>query len=159
MRGARATAEGSTSTSSAPRHILFLQISTCKSEMFALCTRSRSNTPLQALNLLNDPVFFEMAKGMAFRILTETPGQPFEKRVDRAFDLCFARKPELSELELLRDYFIRQRALLEDDDETVHEWFPFELAEPGEPSDRTALAAWVGISRILLNMDEFITRE
>ena len=125
----------------------------------ALCTRSRSNTPLQALNLLNDPVFFEMAQGLAFRVLTETPGQPFEKRLDRAFDLCLAREPQPSEQEVLRDYFIRQRALLEDDEQAVHEWFPFELAEPGERTDPTALAAWVGISRILLNMDEFITRE
>ena len=125
----------------------------------ALCTRSRSNTPLQALNLLNDPVFFEMAQGLAFRVLTETPGEPFEERLDRAFDLCLARKPRLTERELLYDYFIRQRALLEDDEQAAHDWFPFELAEPGEPTDRTALAAWVGISRILLNMDEFITRE
>ena len=125
----------------------------------ALCTRSRSNTPLQALNLLNDPVFFEIAQGLAFRILTETPGQPFETRLDRAFDLCLAREPQMSERDLLHDYFIRQRALLEDDEQAAREWFPFELTETGEPTDRTALAAWVGISRILLNMDEFITRE
>ena len=125
----------------------------------ALCTRSRSNTPLQALNLLNDPVFFEMAQGLAFRILTETPGQPFEQRLDRAFDLCLAREPRLTEREMLHDYFIRQRALLEDDEQAARDWFPFELAGPGRPTDQTALAAWVGISRILLNMDEFITRE
>ena len=89
----------------------------------------------------------------------ETPGRPFEERLDRAFDLTLARKPRLTERELLYDYFIRQRALLEDDEQAAHDWFPFELAETGEPTDRTALAAWVGISRILLNMDEFITRE
>ena len=123
------------------------------------CIRTRSNTPLQALNLLNDPVFFEIAQGLAFRILTETPGQSFESRLDRAFDLSFVRKPLHSEQEALRDYFIRQRTMLEDDEKAAREWFPFELSQAGEPTDPTALAAWVGISRILLNMDEFITRE
>ena len=126
----------------------------------AQCTRSRSNTPLQALNLLNDPVFFEMAQGLAFRVLGETPGGAFDGRLDRAFDLCLARSPTASEREAMHDYFVRQRALLEEDEPTARAWFPFEIAGTGgEPSDPTAPAAWVGISRILLNMDEFITRE
>ena len=123
------------------------------------CTRRRSNTPLQALNLLNDPVFFEMAQGLAFRVMSETPGQAFDSRMDRAFDLCLARRPSSSERDALHSYFVRQRAMLEQDEETARMWFPFEIAGAGEPSDPTAAAAWVGLSRILLNMDEFITRE
>ena len=125
----------------------------------AQCARNRSNTPLQALNLLNDPAFFEMAQGLAFRILNETPGASFESRLDRAFTLCLAREPTSSERETMNDYFVRQRAMLEEDRETARSWFPFEIAGRREPTDPTALAAWVGMGRILLNMDEFITRE
>ena len=123
------------------------------------CSRERSNTPLQALNLLNDPVFFEMAQGLAFRVLGETVGQNFENRLERAYEICLARKPRPSEQATMRDYFIRQRTLLEDDADAAREWFPLEPGMAGWPTDRTALAAWAGISRILLNLDEFITRE
>ena len=125
----------------------------------AMCSRERSNTPLQALNLLNDPVFFEMAQGLAFRVLSETPGRSFEERLDRAYRICLAREPRPSERSAMRDYYIRQRTLLEDDEDAAREWFPLDPGSAGWPEDRTALAAWVGLSRILLNLDEFITRE
>lgn len=125
----------------------------------AQCSRNRSNTPLQALNLLNDRAFFEMAQGLAYRVLSETSGLAFDDRLDRAFDLCLARKPTRGDREAMHEYFVRQRAELEEDEETARQWFPFELGDAAQPTDRTALAAWVGISRILLNMDEFITRE
>lgn len=124
-----------------------------------MCSRERSNTPLQALNLLNDPVFFEMAQGLAFRVLSETPGRSFEQRLARAYRICLAREPRPSERTAMRDYFIRQRTLLEEDEDATREWFPLEPGSAGWPQDRTALAAWVGLSRILLNLDEFITRE
>ena len=125
----------------------------------AECSRGRSNTPLQALNLLNDPVFFEMAQGLAFRVLAEMPSQSFDRRLDRAFSLCLARGPSESERGTMLDYFVRQRALLEQDEESARAWFPFETEGIPERSDPTVAAGWVGISRILLNMDEFITRE
>jgi hypothetical protein len=57
------------------------------------CTRrSRSNTPLQALNLLNDPVFFEASQALAHRVLSERkPSTP--ERIERAFQLCLGRRP------------------------------------------------------------------
>ena len=124
-----------------------------------MCSRERSNTPLQALNLLNDPVFFEMAQGLAFRVLSETPGRSFEERLDRAYRISLAREPRLVERSAMRDYYIRQCALLEEDEDAAREWFPLDPGTDGWPEDRTALAAWVGLSRILLNLDEFITRE
>ena len=123
------------------------------------CGRNRSNTPLQALNLLNDPVFFEMARALAVRVLAETPGLGFDDRLDQAFRLCLARPPSGSEREAMHEYFVRQRAMLEQDTSTAREWFPFEIASAGESGDPTVPAAWVGISRILMNMDEFMTRE
>ncbi len=57
-----------------------------------LCRRERSNTPLQALNLLNDPVFFEAAQALAVRILRDVSGS-FDDRLDHAFQLCLSRPP------------------------------------------------------------------
>ncbi len=121
----------------------------------ASCTRGRSNTPLQALNLLNDPVFWEIAQGLALRILTEAAGDTFEERLDYAYKLCLARSPRVSEQEEMLGYFVNQRELLEADPEIVKAWFPATLAG----IDTGEAATWVGISRILLNLDEFLTRE
>ena len=116
------------------------------------CRRDRSNSPLQALNLLNDPVFFEAAQALAARTLREVSGS-FEARLDHAFRLCLARGPNSSERKRLADYFRRQVQML--DSETAESLFAVDL-----PSvDRIEAAAWVGLSSILLNLDEFITRE
>src|SRR5206468_6824481 len=62
--------------------------------------RPRTNTPLQALATLNDPVFVEAACGLARRTLTEATGS-VEERATFAFRVCAGRKPEPRELESL----------------------------------------------------------
>ncbi|MCU1263528.1 MAG: hypothetical protein JWO80_6413, partial [Bryobacterales bacterium] len=95
------------------------------------CTRRRtSNTPLQALNLLNDPVFYEAAQALAYRVETEAP-KDFDGRLNYLFALCLDRKPDAHERERLSAYYKTQ------------------------PSE----SAWLGLSRVMLNLDEFITRE
>ncbi len=92
------------------------------------CTRRRaSNTPLQSLNLLNDPVFYEAAQALAWRTENETRGS-FDDRLNRAFELCLGRKPTPKEKDRLASYFHVQ-------------------------------PDWIGLSRVILNLDEFITRE
>jgi hypothetical protein len=95
------------------------------------CTRrSRTNTPLQALNLLNDTVFLEAAQGLAFRVLKEAKE---DSRIEYAFRLCTGRMPTGTE---------KQRLLT---------WLD---SQQGPPE-----AAWTAVGRVLLNLDEFITRE
>ncbi|MFN0105324.1 MAG: DUF1549 and DUF1553 domain-containing protein [Bryobacteraceae bacterium] len=96
----------------------------------AMCRRNRSNTPLQALNLLNDPAFVEAAQALALRTLAEG-GSHFQQRLDRAFELCLARRPAADEREWLDEYWKSQPAAM----------------------------AWTGLASVLLNLDEFITRE
>jgi hypothetical protein len=92
------------------------------------CTRRRvSNTPLQALNLLNDPVFYEAAEALAYRIEREAAGD-FNAKLDYAFALALSRKPSARERARLEEYY-------------------------KQPD------GWLGVSRVLLNLDEFITRE
>jgi len=120
----------------------------------AVCRRGRSNSPLQALNLLNDEVFFEAAQALAVRILAEGPADPRE-RLEHAFRLCLARPPADEELEWLETAMRRQTEILEQEQELALLTLPVEI--PGlAPSEA---ASWVGASRILLNLDEFITRE
>ena len=120
----------------------------------AVCRRGRSNSPLQALNLLNDEVFFEAAQALAVRILTEGPEDP-RARLEHAFRLCLARSPADEELDWLETAMRRQTEILEKEQELAQLTLPVEF--PGlAPSEA---ASWVGAGRILLNLDEFITRE
>ncbi len=120
----------------------------------AVCRRGRSNSPLQALNLLNDEVFFEAAQALAVRVLTEGPQDPRE-RLEHAFRLCLARSPGAEELEWLETAMRRQSEILEQEQELTQLTLPVEF--PGIVAAEAA--SWVGASRILLNLDEFITRE
>jgi hypothetical protein len=119
------------------------------------CTRrSRSNTPLQALNLLNDPVFLESAQALAHRVLAEKQGTA-AARIDHAFRLCLARAPSEREKQRLSSYFDQQIGILQQDPASAAALLP--LTPDG--ADPTESAAWVGLARVLLNLDEFITRE
>ena len=119
------------------------------------CTRRiHSNTPLQALSLLNDPVFFEAAQGLAARLLQE--GNPStHERLYRAFLLCLARAPLPSETTRLEKYLAAQTKILRN--------APGEAsAMAGEPIEGVpppVQAAWVGVASILLNLDEFVTKQ
>jgi hypothetical protein len=104
------------------------------------CTRRRiSDTPLQALNLLNDPVFYETAQALAVRAASEARGG-FAERLDFLYQVCLARKPSLTERERLGKYFDQQSEI---------------LRKEGKPAEE----AWTALSRVVLNLDEFITRE
>jgi len=114
------------------------------------CTRRfRSNTPLQALTLLNDPAFVEIAEGLAARIVSERPDPASDRdRIRHAIMLCLGRPALDRELEML---------------ETVLEQERVDLAGRAATQPRRAgLApsdAWITVARVLLNLDEFVTRE
>ncbi len=92
------------------------------------CTRrNRSNTPLQALHLANDPVFVELAEGLGKRIEKDGPADDAGK-VRFAYRVCFAREPSSAEAERVLAYYEAQKS-------------------------------WVAVARVLMNLDEFITRE
>jgi hypothetical protein len=119
------------------------------------CTRrERTNTPLQALNLLNDPVFFEAAQGLAFRVLRESSGG-FRDRLNYAFDVTVGRAASDKEAERLGRFYDDTLKSLAADSKTVAALFPNRM----EGAPQTEAAAWVELSRVLLNLDEFITRE
>ncbi|MEX0702732.1 MAG: PSD1 and planctomycete cytochrome C domain-containing protein [Planctomycetales bacterium] len=120
------------------------------------CTRRvRSNTPLQALTLANDQAFVEFAQGLAGRIMALPESDP-ASRAQEAFRLCVSRPPTERELSLLVDFHERQKAAFGERPEEAKRVAP--AARPAGVSPEEA-AAWTATARVLLNLDEFITRE
>jgi hypothetical protein len=120
------------------------------------CTRRfRSNTPLQALTLLNDQAFYESAQEMAVRILREAPPND-SARLDYAFRVCLARQPQASEQARLQQYLVVQLQGFRDASEEARVVFHKQLPLG---ADASQYAAWTAVSRVLLNLDEFVTRE
>jgi mono/diheme cytochrome c family protein len=118
-----------------------------------VCTvrRPRTNTPLQALNLLNDPAFFEMAQAFARRILAE--GGPTDaERATYAFLLATQRPPQPAELERILGALAREQAHFQ-----AHPGAAQQAAGAASPAG--PLAAWTLIANALLNLDEVQTRE
>jgi hypothetical protein len=109
-------------------------------DSFSACTRRlRSNTPLQALTLLNDRQFVEFAAALGARLIRE--GGPDDRsRLALGFALCVARPPTAAEAE-------RLTALLR------------RLRTPGPDGTAGEADTWTTIARVLLNLDETITRE
>jgi hypothetical protein len=134
------------------------------------CTRrNRSNTPLQALTLANDKAFSEFAAALSSRVLREGPAADAE-RIDYAFRVCLSRNPGDAERRRLAEYLHQQRAAwvagagpkgspgptLTGASSTTSSAVPLQPAgHPGDPES----AAWTALARVILNLDEFITRE
>lgn len=125
------------------------------------CTvnRSRTNTPLQALTLLNDPAYAEMALALADRVLSEAPAATDESRIDYAIRLALARTGEPHEIEVLKKLLAGERETLAGDEKMVAA-----RTKPGfagmklRTKDKAQLAAWFAVANALLNLDETMTQ-
>jgi hypothetical protein len=117
------------------------------------CTvrRIRTNTPLQALTTLNDPVFFEAAQALAKRVATEAGPDP-QTRAALAFRLCTGRRPTTGEIDTIVRNYEAQRDAFNGNPALAAK------VTGAETGDANA-AAWVMISNALLNLDETVTKE
>jgi hypothetical protein len=120
--------------------------------------RTITNTPLQALALLNDVTYVEAARFLAQRMLNEG-GKTTEKRLDYGFRLATGREPATRELAVLRDTVNTQLT-----DYKRHEDRAAALVANGEsPADpklnKSELAAWTTVASMILNLDETITKQ
>jgi mono/diheme cytochrome c family protein len=120
------------------------------------CTRrSRSNTPLQSLTLANDQQFIEFAQGLAVRILRDEAGGD-SGRLRLAFRACMAREPSAAEAKRLESLLKQQRGEFAANLKQAEELTPPLVSVRATVQE---FAAWTAVARVLLNLDEFITRE
>lgn len=120
------------------------------------CTaqRSQSNTPLAALTLLNDPTFVEAAQAFAVRIIRESPSSAAADRIDFAMLSALNRKPDDKEIRLVSELLrsATENAQPSSEPRSVG------LRVLPDDIDPAELAAWTLVARVILNLDELITR-
>ncbi|HWF18211.1 MAG TPA: DUF1553 domain-containing protein, partial [Verrucomicrobiae bacterium] len=120
--------------------------------------RVMSDTPLQALTTLNDTVFTEAAQAMALRVWKEG-GHDDRERAIYAFRLCTGRKPDAVELERVLALVKQQENYFEDRTTSAITVASNDPKNPTPNVNLHAVAAWTVASRVLLNLDETITKE
>lgn len=128
----------------------------CPDANLACVERNRSNTPLQALVGLNNALFAEASRAFAKRILTLPEIEDEASRLKVAFQMCLARKPSEDELRELTSLWLATRDWYADHPVEAEKLIDA-YAVDGSPPENTA--AWIATARIMINLDEFITRE
>lgn len=120
----------------------------------ACVRRQRSNTPLQALTLLNDKVILEAAQSLARRVMHTS--DDLDERIDALYLLCLSRYPDETERAQISAFYTRTLKLFNNDRAKARQ-----IAGPVglfEGPDFIALATWAAISRVILNLDETISQ-
>ncbi len=123
------------------------------------CTAERpiSNSPQQALTLLNDPTFVEAAHALAGNLMLERPQAEFESLLESAFLRALARPPSDREYESLQQLYADQLAIFKDLPQDAAEFL--QIGEHRENGlDQAELAAFAQVCRVILNLHEVITR-
>jgi hypothetical protein len=135
--------------------------------------RGRTNSPLQALTLLNDPIFLEAAFGLARRLVADEPPASLsrngtepdgtvERRIVRGFRLATSRTPTAAETARLVDFYRARLERFRADPNAASRLIESVRGDMavGAPAAPVAieLAAWFNVATVLLNLDETITK-
>ena len=123
------------------------------------CTvsRPRSNTPQQALVLLNDPTYVEAARAFAERILMHG-GPDDSSKLNWAYQIALSRNVNPNEANVLLDVLAKHLNTYKQNPQAADEYLSVGRRVTPENIDKSELAAWTSISRIILNLHETITR-
>jgi hypothetical protein len=119
--------------------------------------RSRTNTPLQALVLMNDPTYVEASRKLAERMMNEG-GATAEERIAFAFKLATARAPREKEITVLKRVFEAQRERFTKDKAGAEKLLKVGESPRDGKLDVGELAAWAMVANAVLNLDEVVTR-
>lgn len=124
-----------------------------------VCTvrRARTNTPLQALVLMNDPTYVEASRNLAERIMTHGGGS-VDNRLTFAFRLATARVPSDEERAVLREFYEAELAHYRQDPKAAKELLAVGESPVNAALDAAELAAWTAVSSAILNLDETVTK-
>ena len=124
------------------------------------CTvhETRTNTPLQALNLMNDVAYLEVARVLAQRMMTEGGPTP-EERIGYAFRLATARWPSRPKAEILLSSFRYYLEQHQTDREAALKLVSLGESPLNEKLDASELAAYTAVASLILNLDEAVTKQ
>jgi len=124
------------------------------------CTmrRSRTNTPLQALNLMNDPTYVEAARFLAERMVREG-GDKATERISHGFRLLLVRPPDASELAILERAYERSLEEFRNDPQAAAGLLNVGDSRTDTKIDQSQLAALTSVASTILNLDETVTKE
>jgi hypothetical protein len=124
---------------------------------YCVVRRLRTNTPLQALALMNDPQFVESSRAFAYRIIRES-SQDARKRIAYGFRLATSRNPADDEIQVLLDIYNKQLARFRENSDAAEQLLKVGSFTAGSEVDRAELAAWTTVASMILNLDETITK-
>ncbi len=125
-----------------------------------VCTvyENRTNTPLQALNLMNDVAFLEASRKLAERMITEGGATP-EGRIDRAYELLLSRPPKLAEQRIVLAALAKFEASYSNNSKSAEEFVSYGESSRKPEIPVTELAAYTGVASLILNTDAAVTKE
>ena len=119
--------------------------------------RERTNTPLQALLLLNDPQYMEAARALGERIIKEG-GNTSEERIKFAYLLATGKPVSAEDLTLMQNTFQDMQSYYQDDPKAATELIAVGESKPDPKLNPQELAAWTMIANLILNLDEVLTK-
>jgi hypothetical protein len=135
-----------------------MQVLDATAREFCTVREARSNTPLQALTLMNEVTFVEAASFLAERMLTEG-GPTSEARLSWAYRQVISRKPSESELQVLREYLARQSTYFRGNPQEAAKLLGVGDKRNSERLNATDLAAYTTVASLVLNLNEAMTRQ
>jgi hypothetical protein len=124
---------------------------------YCVVRRPRTNTPLQALALLNDPQFVEASRAFGQRMILEG-GKDAESRLAYGFRLATSRRPSKDEVKVLSDVLKDQLTTYRKDKESAAKLLKVGEFKPSDSVDQSELAAYATVASMMLNLDETITK-
>ena len=124
---------------------------------YCVVRRPRTNTPLQALALLNDPQFVEASRGFGYRVLRCNESDD-RSRLAYAFRLATARTPSTEEVDTLLAVLKKQQEDFSKNPAAAEQFLSIGEWQPEAELDKVKLAAWTTVAGLILNLDETVTK-
>ncbi len=125
-----------------------------------VCTvyEGRTNTPLQALDLMNDVTFLETSRKLAERMVRQGGSSP-ESRIDYGFELLLARPPRQAERQVLLDTYDSFATKYRSDPKAAEEYLSYGESKRNAKTDASELASYTTVASLMMNLDEAVTKE
>jgi len=135
----------------------YMEIFDMPGREYCIVSRERTNTPLQALSLLNDPQFVEASKALAYRIKKEG-GKLLTDQLEIGFQLALSRKPSMKEIEILSNLYSQELSKFSESKDKAKAYLSVGDFKIPKDFPVDEMAAMTVVANTLFNMDEMYTK-